>query len=114
MIGPKTIVKWDVLKQAIVEVYRRYNFEERVLEKLANEEMMKRNIFVDLTVALGSDSFVSGIKGMYMRNPQELLDANIITSDEFDKISNQYKWGILRNTREQLSTKSVTSLQNIK
>lgn len=114
MIGPKTIVKWDILKQAIVEVYRRYNFEERVLEKLANEEMMKRNIFVDLTVALGSDSFVSGIKGMYMRNPQELLEANIITSDEFEKISNQYKWGVLRNTREQLSTKSVTSLQNIK
>ena len=114
MIGPKTIVQWELLKQAIAEVYRRYNFEERVIEKLANEEMMKRNIFVDLQVALGSDSFISGIKGMYLRNPQELLDANIITSDEFDKISNQYKWGILRNTREQLSTKSVTSLQNIK
>lgn len=113
MIGQKTIVKWELLKQAILEVYRRYNFEERVLEKLANEEMMKRNIFVDLTVALGSDSFVSGIKGMYMRKPQDLLKAEIITSDEFEKISNQYKWGVLSNTREQLSSKNVTSLPNI-
>lgn len=110
----KPIVNWDVLKQSIVEVYRRYDFETRVIEKLANEEMLKRNIFVDLIVTLGSDSFVSGIKGMYLRNPQELLEANIITSDEFDKISNQYKWGVLRNTREQLSSKNVTPLQNIK
>lgn len=109
----KPIINWEVLKQSIVEVYRRYNFETRVIEKLANEEMLKRNIFVDLIVVLGSPSFISGIKGMYLRNPQELLDANIITSDEFDKISNQYKWGVLRNTREQLISKSVTSLQNI-
>lgn len=110
----KPIVNWAVLKQSIVEVYRRYDFETRVIEKLANEEMLKRNIFVDLIVTLGSDSFVSGIKGMYVRNPQELLEADIITSDEFDKISNQYKWGVLRNTREQLSSKNVTSLQKIK
>lgn len=110
----KPIVNWAVLKQSIIEVYRRYDFETRVIEKLANEEMLKRNIFVDLIVTLGSDSFVSGIKGMYVRNPQELLDADIITSDEFDKISNQYKWGVLRNTREQLSSKNVTSLQKIK
>lgn len=110
----KPIINWEVLRQSIVEVYRRYNFEARAIEKLANEEMLKRNIFVDLMVVLSSPSFVSGIKGMYLRNPQELLDANIITSDEFDKISNRYKWGILRNTREQLRSKSVTSLQNIK
>lgn len=110
----KPIINWAVLKQSIVEVYRRFDFEKRVIEKLADEEMLKRNIFVDLRGVLGSPSFVSGIKGMYLRNPQELLEADIITSDEFDKISNQYKWEILRNAREQLKTKSVTSLQNIK
>lgn len=110
----KPIINWDVLRQSIVEVYRRYNFETRAIEKLANEEMLKRNIFIDLMVVLGSPSFVSGIKGMYPRNPQELLGAKIITSDEFDKISNQYKWGVLRNAKEQLRSKSVTSLQNIK
>lgn len=109
----KPIVNWAVLKQSIIEVYRRYDFETRVIEKLANEEMLKRNIFVDLIVALGSDSFVSGIKGMYVRNPEDLLRAGIITSDEFDKILNQYKWGVLRNTREQLSSKNVTSLHKI-
>ncbi len=110
----KPIINWAVLKQSIVEVYRRFDFEKRVIEKLADEEMLKRNIFVDLRGVLGSPSFVSGIKGMYLRNPQELLEADIITSDEFDKISNQYKWGVLRNTREQLISKNVTSLQNIK
>lgn len=110
----KPIINWAVLKQSIVEVYRRFDFEKRVIEKLADEEKLKRNIFVDLTAVLGSPSFVSGIKGMYLKSPQELLEADIITSDEFEKISNQYKWGVLRNTREQLSSKNVTSLQNIK
>ncbi len=110
-LGAGTIIKWDLLEQAICKVYRRFNFEGRVLEKLTNEEKLKRNIFVKLRTSLTSAAtLIGGIIGMYPKNPNELSNKGIITADECKKISDQYKWGILYNTREQLDSKRVTPL----
>ncbi len=110
-LGAGTIINWESLKQAICKVYRRFNFEGRVLEKLTNEEKLKRNIFVQLRASLMNEAkLIGGIIGMYPKNPDELLNKGIITADECKKISDQYKWGILHNTREQLDSKRVTPL----
>jgi len=115
ILGAGPIIDWKLLKQSICEVYRRFNFEERVKEKLTNEEKLKRNIFVEMRESLRSTSaLIGGVIGMYPKIPKALLDAKIFSSDEYKKISEQYKWAVLCNTREQLVSQNITSLKKIK
>ena len=94
--------------------YKIYDFEGRILEKIANEELLRHNIFRALHTSLKNPAFDIDMKGIYLgRSADELYKIGIIGKAEHDRITNQYKWDILRNAREQLKTKSVTSLQNI-
>ena len=95
--------------------YKIYDFEGRILEKIANEELLRHNIFRALHTSLKNPSFDIDMKGIYLgRSADDLYKIDIISKTEHDRIKNQYKLEILCNAREQLKTKSVTSLQNIK
>ena len=110
-----SVVDWNRLKRAVQNAYKIYDFEGRILEKIANEELLRHNIFRALHTSLKNPAFDIDMKGIYLgRSADELYKIGIIGKAEHDRITNQYKWEILRNAREQLKTKSVTSLQNIK
>lgn len=110
-----SVVDWNRLKRAVQYAYKIYDFEGRILEKIANEELLRHNIFRALHTSLKNPAFDIDMKGIYLgRSADELYKIGIIGKAEHDRITNQYKWDILRNAREQLKTKSVTSLQNIK
>lgn len=110
-----SVVDWNRLKRAVQNAYKIYDFEGRILEKIANEELLRHNIFRALHTSLKNPAFDIDIKGIYLeRSADELYKIGIIGKAEHDRITNQNKWKILRNTREQLKNKSVTSLQNIK
>lgn len=109
-----SVVDWNRLKRAVQYAYKIYDFEGRILEKIANEELLRHNIFRALHTSLKNPAFDIDMKGIYLgRSADELYKIGIIGKAEHDRITNQYKWDILRNAREQLKTKSVTSLQNI-
>jgi len=110
-----SVVDWNRLKRAVQNAYKIYDFEGRILEKIANEELLRHNIFRALHTSLKNPAFDIDMKGIYLeRSADDLYKIGIISKAEHDRITNQYKWEILRNAREQLKTKSVTSLQNIK
>lgn len=110
-----SVVDWNRLKRAVQNAYKIYDFEGRILEKIANEELLRHNIFRALHTSLKNPSFDIDMKGIYLgRSADELYKSDIICKTEHDRIKNQDKLENLRNAREQLKTKSVTSLQNIK
>ncbi len=110
-----SVVDWNRLKRAVQNAYKIYDFEGRILEKIANEELLRHNIFRALHTSLKNPSFDIDMKGIYLgRSADDLYKIGIINKTEHDRIKNQDKLENLRNAREQLKTKSITSLQNIK
>lgn len=111
-LGAEPIVDWDRLKQAICEVYSKFDFEERVLEKLTNDKKLERNLFVDLLDSLTGSKFIGQMITMYIgRSTEALKAAEIIKDADCKKILHSDARSDLRKIKEQLAFQAVTSLE---
>lgn len=111
-LGAEPIVDWKKLKQAICEVYSKFDFKERVLEKLTNDKKLERNLFVDLRGSLMGSNFIGDLIAMYIkRSPQELKDAEIIEGADYNKILHSGTLSALCAIKDQLKSQEVTSLE---
>ena len=110
-LGVDPVVDWELLKKAICEVYRAYDFKGRVNEKITNVERLTRNVFEELRASLKlGGGITAGIIGMYNVGADKLKEAGVITAEENARINSREKWDNLNNASGDLKAKDVTSL----